>query len=45
MWLNIQNASELCQQHQKTMRYSIGRPSLAYKDRWCNRHPLVRSLF
>ncbi|MBS9443544.1 GNAT family N-acetyltransferase [Photorhabdus heterorhabditis] len=45
MWLNIRNASDLCQQQQKTMRYSIGRPSFAYKDRWCNRHPLARTLF
>ncbi|PQQ40354.1 GNAT family N-acetyltransferase [Photorhabdus luminescens] len=45
MWLNIQNASALCQENQKTMRYSIGRPSLTYKDRWCHRHPLARTLF
>ncbi|MCW7549708.1 GNAT family N-acetyltransferase [Photorhabdus sp. APURE] len=45
MWLNIQNASALCQQHQKTMRYSIGKPTFAYKDRWCHRHPLARTLF
>jgi len=43
-WLNVSAADELCSSVGKTMRYSFGRPSAEYKDRWCYRAPLGRML-
>lgn len=43
-WLNVRAAYELCEQEGKKMRYSFGKPTEAYKDRWCERAPLGRTL-
>ncbi|MBH1932022.1 GNAT family N-acetyltransferase [Serratia rubidaea] len=43
-WLNVRAAYELCEQAGKEMRYSFGKPTAAYKDRWCKRAPLGRTL-
>ncbi|SFU80219.1 GNAT family N-acetyltransferase [Xenorhabdus koppenhoeferi] len=45
MWVNIQQAKVLCQQGDKTMRYSLGNPTLEYKNRWCETFPLGKVLF
>ncbi|PHM72728.1 GNAT family N-acetyltransferase [Xenorhabdus kozodoii] len=45
MWANIQEAKALCQQRDKTLRYSLGNPTLEYKNRWCETLPLGRVLF
>ncbi|KLU14251.1 MULTISPECIES: GNAT family N-acetyltransferase [Xenorhabdus] len=45
MWVNIQEAKALCQQQDKTMRYSLGNPTFEYKNRWCETFPLGRVLF
>ena len=39
-WLNVRAAYELCEREGKEMRYSFGKPTEAYKDRWCERAPL-----
>ncbi|MDP8748797.1 hypothetical protein QZQ38_10180 [Serratia marcescens] len=43
-WLNVRAAYELCEREGKEMRYSFGKPTEAYKDRWCERAPLGRTL-
>jgi hypothetical protein len=43
-WLNVKHAYEYCQARKKQMRYSFGRPTADYKDRWCYRAPLGRVL-
>ncbi|HHK5634261.1 TPA: Mig-14 family protein, partial [Serratia marcescens] len=43
-WLNVRTAYELCEREGKEMRYSFGKPTEAYKDRWCERAPLGRTL-
>ncbi len=43
-WLNVRAAYDLCEQEGKEMRYSFGKPTAAYKDRWCKRAPLGRML-
>ncbi|TQI79581.1 Mig-14 protein [Serratia fonticola] len=43
-WLNVKSAYELCEEAGKAMRYSFGKPTAAYKDRWCYRAPLGRVL-
>ncbi|WP_092521121.1 GNAT family N-acetyltransferase [Xenorhabdus japonica] len=45
MWVNIQEAKALCQQGDKTMRYSLGNPTFEYKNRWCETLPLGKVLF
>ncbi|CCW30446.1 conserved hypothetical protein [Xenorhabdus nematophila F1] len=45
MWINIQEAKALCQQGDKTMRYSLGNPTFEYKNRWCETLPLGKILF
>ncbi|MBD2795677.1 GNAT family N-acetyltransferase [Xenorhabdus sp. 18] len=45
MWVNIQRAKVLCQQGNKTMRYSLGNPTFEYKNRWCEILPLGKVLF
>lgn len=45
MWVNIQEAKALCQQGDKTMRYSLGNPTFEYKNRWCEILPLGKVLF
>ncbi|MEX0447482.1 GNAT family N-acetyltransferase [Xenorhabdus sp. SGI246] len=44
MWVNIQAAKALCQTADKTMRYSLGNPTLEYKSRWCETFPLGKVL-
>ncbi|CCG88105.1 hypothetical protein [Erwinia piriflorinigrans] len=43
-WLNVNSAYDLCSSQGKTMRYSFGKPTADYKDRWCYRSPLGRVL-
>lgn len=43
-WVNIKSAYELCESAGKIMRYSFGRPTAEYKDRWCRKEPLGRIL-
>lgn len=43
-WLNVRAAYELCEREGKEMRYSFGKPTAPYKDRWCERAPLGRTL-
>ncbi len=43
-WLNVNAAFALCASKGKAMRYSFGKPTAAYKDRWCLRAPLGRLL-
>lgn len=43
-WLNVRSAYDLCEREGKDMRYSFGKPTEAYKDRWCERAPLGRTL-
>ncbi|MBI6548045.1 GNAT family N-acetyltransferase [Xenorhabdus lircayensis] len=45
MWVNTQEAKALCQQGDKTMRYSLGNPTFEYKNRWCETLPLGKVLF
>ncbi|PHM62389.1 GNAT family N-acetyltransferase [Xenorhabdus ishibashii] len=45
MWVNTQEAKALCQQRDKTMRYSLGNPTLEYKSRWCETLPLGKVIF
>ncbi|AUX72504.1 GNAT family N-acetyltransferase [Erwinia pyrifoliae] len=41
-WLNVNSAYDLCTSMGKTMRYSFGKPTEGYKERWCYRSPLGR---
>ncbi|EKS6643376.1 Mig-14 family protein [Enterobacter hormaechei] len=41
-WLNVKSAYELCMLQGKEMRYSFGRPTAEYKNRWCRTEPLGR---
>ncbi|KAB8307080.1 GNAT family N-acetyltransferase [Rouxiella chamberiensis] len=34
-WLNLNDASRECQRKEKEMRFSFGRPTAEYKNRWC----------
>ncbi|WP_261135938.1 antimicrobial resistance protein Mig-14 [Serratia quinivorans] len=43
-WLNVKAAYDLCVSKDKVMRYSFGKPTAGYKDRWCYRSPLGRVL-
>lgn len=43
-WLNVKSAYDLCAAQGKAMRYSFGKPTADYKDRWCYRSPLGRVL-
>ncbi|MDW5499275.1 GNAT family N-acetyltransferase [Serratia proteamaculans] len=43
-WLNVKAAYDLCASQDKAMRYSFGKPTADYKDRWCYRSPLGRVL-
>ncbi|AOM41746.1 GNAT family N-acetyltransferase [Xenorhabdus hominickii] len=45
MWVNTQEAKALCQQGDKSMRYSLGNPTFEYKNRWCETLPLGKVLF
>ncbi|PIJ49230.1 Mig-14 family protein [Erwinia sp. OLTSP20] len=41
-WLNIQSAYALCESSGKKMRYSFGRPTGDYKNRWCRTESVGR---
>lgn len=41
-WMNIRSALEYGKKNNKEIRFSFGRPTADYKDRWCNREPLYR---
>ncbi|MEN4910762.1 GNAT family N-acetyltransferase [Erwinia amylovora] len=43
-WLNVNSAYDLSSSMGKTMRYSFGKPTAGYKERWCYRSPLGRVL-
>ncbi|PQQ22487.1 GNAT family N-acetyltransferase [Photorhabdus hindustanensis] len=45
MWLNTQNAWKKCNEENKAMRFSFGKPTYKYKDRWCIRESVGRLLF
>ncbi len=45
MWLNTQNAWSKCNEENKAMRFSFGKPTYEYKDRWCIRESVGRLLF
>lgn len=44
MWVNTQQAAELCAQKLKEMRFSLGKPTQSYKERWCKPQNLLRTL-
>ncbi|KAF1368543.1 Mig-14 family protein [Yokenella regensburgei] len=41
-WVNVQAAYSLCESQGKEMRYSFGRPTADYKNRWCKTEPVGR---
>ena len=41
-WVNIRAAFEYGEKQAKQVRFSFGRPTADYKDRWCDRNPLYR---
>ncbi|CCP02983.1 hypothetical protein BN439_1923 [Erwinia amylovora Ea644] len=43
-WLNVNSAYDLSSSMGKAMRYSFGKPTAGYKERWCYRSPLGRVL-
>ncbi|OKP00871.1 hypothetical protein [Xenorhabdus eapokensis] len=42
MWINIKNAIALAEKNNIEMRFSFGRPTFNYKERWCRREKLFR---
>ncbi|PIJ49234.1 Mig-14 family protein [Erwinia sp. OLTSP20] len=43
-WVNVHAAYSLCESLGKKMRYSFGRPTADYKNRWCKTEPVGRIL-
>lgn len=43
-WLNVKAAYDSCLSLNKVMRYSFGKPTAGYKERWCYLSPLGRIL-
>ncbi|WP_058910094.1 GNAT family N-acetyltransferase [Entomohabitans teleogrylli] len=43
-WVNINRATQECQQSGKAMRYSFGKPTADYKKMWCQQYALGRVL-
>ncbi|WP_235432609.1 GNAT family N-acetyltransferase [Pragia fontium] len=41
-WLNVRDAFTQCQAAEKEMRYSFGKDSAQYKDRWCQKRSTGR---
>jgi len=41
-WVNVRAALEYGEKHHKQVRFSFGRPTGDYKERWCDREPLYR---
>lgn len=44
MWENIKSAYEYAEQVNKKLRFSFGKPTHDYKDRFCVRHKLMRTI-
>ena len=44
MWVNIQQAVNLCEKNNKMVRFSLGKPTMSYKNRWCNSYDLLCTL-
>jgi hypothetical protein len=44
MWENIKNAFEYAESLNKKLRFSFGKPTSGYKDRFCVRHKLMRTI-
>ncbi|PHM67954.1 hypothetical protein [Xenorhabdus kozodoii] len=42
MWVNVKDAIALSEEKGIEMRFSFGRPTFDYKDRWCKREKLYR---
>ncbi|PHM67313.1 hypothetical protein [Xenorhabdus sp. KJ12.1] len=42
MWVNVKEAIEYTSRNNLEMRFSFGRPTFDYKDRWCKRDKLYR---
>ncbi|MDR0805229.1 MAG: antimicrobial resistance protein Mig-14 [Enterobacteriaceae bacterium] len=42
LWLNVRDAFMQCESQNKSMRYSFGKDSAQYKERWCLHHPTGR---
>ncbi|WP_340618829.1 hypothetical protein [Xenorhabdus entomophaga] len=42
MWVNVRDAMALSEKEKVEMRFSFGRPTFDYKDRWCVREKLYR---
>ncbi|CDL81869.1 conserved hypothetical protein [Xenorhabdus szentirmaii DSM 16338] len=42
MWVNVRNALVLAEEKGVAMRFSFGRPTFDYKDRWCHREKLYK---
>lgn len=43
-WVNVKAADSLCESLGKKMRYSFGRPTADYKNRWCKTESVGRIL-
>lgn len=44
MWVNTQQAISLCETQGKEIRFSLGMPTMSYKNRWCKTHHLLRTI-
>ena len=44
MWENIKTAFEYAELSNKKLRFSFGKPTLDYKDRFCSRNKLMRTI-
>ncbi|WP_445373527.1 hypothetical protein ACSLVK_12370 [Photorhabdus tasmaniensis] len=44
-WVNVKDAIEYSRENDLEMRFSFGRPTFEYKNRWCNRDNLQRVIF
>ena len=44
-WVNIKEAFNLGDKINKEVRFSFGRPTADYKERWCLKEPLFRVLY
>lgn len=41
-WVNLIAAQDMCDEKQKKMRFSFGKPTFPYKTRWCTQESLGR---
>ncbi|WP_338884839.1 hypothetical protein [Xenorhabdus sp. TH1] len=42
MWVNVRDAITLSEKEEVEMRFSFGRPTFDYKERWCTKEKLYR---